>query len=145
MDLFWGDIKALDTENMIGGMVQYAPAKEWALARMIIFILRPLKLKVGVRFIVYYNRRIPCNTRQRYLTVPISLNWCNPAISSLAEVIPIGMNRQTKKVAHVFLIFPYGRYNWNCRWKLYVFGVYILGARAIITNGKGTKIEYKSV
>lgn len=107
MDLFEATIKALDTENMIGGMVQYAPAKGVGTgADDYIYIATP-QVEGGAcasSFII--TGASPVTRASDIVTVPISLNWCNPAISSLAKLIPIGMNRQTKKVAHVFLIFP---------------------------------------
>ncbi|MSJ36940.1 phage tail protein, partial [Escherichia coli] len=84
---FEATIKALDTENMIGGMVQYAPAKGVGTgADDYIYFATP-QVEGGAcasSFII--TGASPVTRASDIVTVPISLNWCNPAISSLAEV-----------------------------------------------------------
>ena len=144
---FEATIKALDTENMIGGMVQYAPAKGVGTgADDYIYIATP-QVEGGAcasSFII--TGASPVTRASDIVTVPISLNWCNPAISSLAEVNTNWDESPNKEgSARILNISTTGDTTEIADESYMYLGYTSLGARAIITNGKGTKIEYKSV
>lgn len=141
-------IKAQPTDSMIGAMVQYAPAERLGtLEGDYIYVSTP-QVEGGLRassFIV--TEATPATRASDIVTFPIRNNWTSPALSALVEVNTNwdgGDMPNRTGAARILNVSTVGDAT-NVADESYMYlGFVSYGNKVIITNGKGTVIEYKS-
>ncbi|HBO3570050.1 TPA: tail fiber protein [Escherichia coli] len=146
---FEATIEALDTENMIGAMVQYAPPKGGSTgADDYIYVATPQVEGGSCASSFIITEGTPVTRSSDQVIIPIPMNWANPPICALMEVnLNWGALNKMPNIegsARLLNVSTTGSTTEIQDESYMYFGFTSGGSRLIITNGKGSKTEYKA-